>query len=61
MAKRSLGVAFKAYNQNQISLLPPSFEELISPTHPVRVVSEVIDKLDIDTILKKYKGGGCST
>jgi transposase len=61
MAKRSLSVAFKAYNQNQISLLPPSFEELISPTHPVRVVSEVIDKLDIDTILKKYKGGGCSS
>jgi transposase len=61
MAKRSLSVAFNAYNQNQISLLPPSLEELISPTHPVRVVSEVIDKLDIDTILKRYKGGGCSS
>jgi transposase len=61
MAKRSHSVAFNAYNQNQISLLPPGLEELISPTHPVRVVSEVIDKLDIDTILKRYKGGGCSS
>ena len=61
MAKRSLSVAFKAYNQNQISLLPPSLDELISATHPVRVVSQVIDKLDIDPILKKYNGGGCSS
>ncbi len=61
MAKRSLSVAFKAYNQNQISLLPPSLEELISTAHPVRVVSQVIDKLDIDPILKKYHGGGSSS
>ena len=61
MAKRSISVAFKAYDQNQISLLPPSLDELISATHPVRVVSQVIDKLDIDPILKKYHGGGCSS
>ncbi|MFS8082269.1 MAG: IS1182 family transposase [Ginsengibacter sp.] len=61
MSKRSLSVAFKAYDQNQISLLPPSLDELISGNHPVRVVSQVIDKLDIDPILKKYHGGGCSS
>lgn len=61
MAKRSISVAFKAYDQNKISLLPPSLDELISVTHPVRVVSQVIDKLDIDPILKKYHGGGCSS
>ena len=61
MAKRSTSVAFKAYDQNKIFLLPPSLDELISVSHPVRVVSQVIDKLDIDSILKKYSGGGCSS
>lgn len=42
-------------------LLPPSLDELISPTHPVRVVSRVLDKIDIDPLIKKYKGGGASS
>ena len=61
MAKRILSVAFKAYHQHQVMLLPPSLDELISPGHPVRVVNEVLDKIDIDPLLKKYKGGGSSS
>lgn len=61
MAKRILSVAFKAYQQHQAMLLPPSLDELISKDHPVRVVNEVLDKIDIDPLLKKYKGGGCSS
>ncbi len=61
MAKRILSVAFKAYQQHQAMLLPPSLDELIAPAHPVRVVNQVLDKIDIDPLLKKYKGGGISS
>jgi transposase len=54
-------VVFKDYSPNQILLLPPSLEEMIDPNHPVRVVNQVIDSIDLDAILKKYKGGGCSS
>ena len=52
---------FKAYQQNQIYLFPPNLENMIAANHPVRVVSEVIDQIDIDIIIKKYKGGGTSS
>ena len=52
---------FKAYVQNQAWLIPPSLDELIDINHPVRVVSEVIDSIDIDKLIKKYKGGGASS
>ena len=51
---------FKEYNQNQRFLFPPSLEDMISPTHPVRVVSEVIDRIDMDIIIKKYKDRGAT-
>jgi transposase len=52
---------FKAYSQNQRFLFPPSLEEMIDANHPVRVVNEVIDRVDIDIIIKKYKGGGTTS
>ncbi len=61
MAKRILSVAFKAYQQHQAMLLPPSLDELIAQGHPVRIVNQVLDKIDIDPLLKKYKGGGSSS
>jgi len=54
-------IVFKDYSPNQILLLPPSLEEMIRPSHPVRVVNQVIDNLDIDPLIKKYNGGGCSS
>ena len=42
-------------------LLPPSLEEMIEPNHPVRVVNQVINQIDIQPILSKYKGGGTSS
>jgi len=47
-------VVFKDYSPNRILLLPPSLEEMIDPNHPVRVVNQVIDNLDIDAIIRKY-------
>ena len=58
MAKCILNVAFKAYQQQQAMLLPPSLDELIAQAHPVRLVNQVPGKIDIEPLLKKYKGGG---
>lgn len=55
-----LKVVFKTYNQRQPMLLPPSLDELIAATHPVRVVSNVLDKIDIQPLLRMYKTGGAS-
>lgn len=52
---------FKPYQQNQRFLFPPNLDEMIAVNHPVRVVNEVIDRIDIDIIIKKYKGGGTSS
>jgi transposase len=54
-------IIFKTYNQNQPMLLPPSLDELIAPNHPVRVVNKVIDQLDIQPLMNKYKAGGTSS
>lgn len=54
-------VVFKNYNQNQLSILPPSLDELISHTHPVRVINTVVDKLDLTVLEKSYQGGGASS
>lgn len=51
---------FKPYAQSQMILLPQSLEELIAAHHPVRIVNSVLDSLDIEPLLKKYKGGGTS-
>lgn len=59
--KRVLSIAFKAYGQHQAMLLPPSLDELIAADHPVRTVNAVLDKIDIDPLVKKYKGGGSSS
>ena len=52
---------FKDYLFNQPLILPPSLEELIATNHPVRVLSSVIDQINIQPLLASYKGGGCSS
>lgn len=54
-------VTFKAYTMEQPSLLPPSLDELIPAQHLVRVVNRVVDELDVEPLLEKYKGGGASS
>ena len=53
-------VIFKSYKENDSLLLPPSLGDLVPQTHPARIVSRVIDHLDISSIESKYKGGGTS-
>jgi transposase len=52
---------FKTYAPNQLQLLPPSWDEKIPLNHPVRVVSSVIDSLDLSKLYKSYEGGGTSS
>lgn len=60
MDKITTKAVFKEYNQQQIQLLPPSLEELIPQNHLVRVVNQVVGRLDISPILNQYEGGGAS-
>lgn len=52
---------FKEYSPGQTMLLPPSLDEMIDQNHPVRVVNQIIDQIDISVLEKKYKGGGTSS
>lgn len=54
-------ITFKPYAMEQMKLLPPSLEELIPENHLVRVVNRVVDELDINPLLAKYKGGRTSS
>ena len=54
-------VVFKLYSPNQAMLLPPSLDELIGANHPVRVVNEVIESINLELLEKAYKGGGTSS
>jgi transposase len=49
---------FKHCNQRQITLLPYSFEDLISKKHPVRVVYQVVESINIQPLLKAYSKEG---
>ncbi len=40
---------------------PPSLDELVGSDHPVRVVHEVLERVDITLLLKQYKPGGTSS
>lgn len=59
MKKRK--AVFKRYEQKQPMLLPPSYEDLVPDNHPVRVVNEVIDRIDVSALELTYKGGGTSS
>jgi transposase len=52
---------FKSYNQQQILAIPPTLEELIPVAHPVRIVNEVINKINIEPLLKAYHIRGSSS
>ena len=61
MSNGKRNIVFKTYSQNQIFLIPPTFDELVAENHPVRTVSAVIDKISLNPLLDTYKGGGTSS
>jgi len=54
-------ITFKKYSPNQTMLFPPVLSDFIEENHPVRVINDVINQLDIDSLISRYKGGGTSS
>lgn len=52
---------FKSNLQGQISLFPARLDQNIPEDAPVRLVNQIVDKLDISVVEKTYKGGGTSS
>lgn len=59
--KRASKPKFIEYNQHQVMLLPPSIEEMIPENHIVRTANKVIQTMNIEALIKTYKGGGRSS
>ena len=53
-------VVFKNQTGNSPELFPINIFDKIAEDHPVRLVNSVVDALDINEIIQKYKGGGTS-
>ena len=49
---------FKSYNQGQLNLFPQDLGELVSQDSPVRLLSKIVDRLDLTELLRTYKSGG---
>lgn len=60
MGKITSKASFKGYDQQQNLLLPPNLEELVPKKHLVRVVNQVVEQLDLSSIINQYEGGGTS-
>jgi len=52
---------FKEYSYTQTVLLPPSLESLIASNHPVRIVNDIVERIDLKLLTKAYAGGGTSS
>lgn len=60
MTNRS-NLRFKALPANSPELFPENIFDRIASNHPVRLVNEVVNQLDIDHIISQYKGGGTTS
>ena len=54
-------MVFKRNLQGQTMLLPPDLGELIAKDHPVRIVNDILDRVDLTELLRQYRPGGTSS
>jgi transposase len=59
--RKAAAPVFKLYTMAQPSLIPPSWDELVPANHIVRVVNRAIERINLEPVLRKYKGGGTSS
>lgn len=52
---------FNPYHQDQIVAIPPTLDELIAKGHPVRIVNDIINRVNIQSLLDAYKVKGTSS
>jgi transposase/cell division septum initiation protein DivIVA len=46
---------YKTYNQNQMSLIPQTWEDCLRPDHIARFINDVVEEIDIREIQKVYE------
>lgn len=46
---------YKTYNQNQMSLIPQTWEDCLSPNHMALYINDIIEEIDISKIRKVYE------
>src|SRR5690606_7588398 len=46
-------VVFKEYDPDQLTFLPYKLEELVPAGHPVRIVKQVVDQVDVKPLNRK--------
>ena len=56
-----LNLFSKRIISDKAMLLPPSLEELIALKHPVRIVDEVVGKINIQPLINCYVTGGAAS
>ena len=61
MKRKPAKPVFKEYTLGQIVLLPVDLNELIPANHLVRVINEFVERMDLQPLEAKYKGGGTSS
>ena len=54
-------IIFKPYCQDQQFLLPKNIDDFVAPGHIARLISAIIDNMDVQHIIDTYKGGGTSS
>lgn len=45
---------FRPYEQHQTFLLPPSLSDFINESHPARMINDLVDRLDLNALEKRY-------
>ena len=53
--------AFKNYSMDQMRLMPQCLSEMISSKHIVRTINEAIERIEVGSLMARYKGGGASS
>jgi len=54
-------ISFKSNSRDQFSIIPQNISDLIPSNHPSRIVDKVINKINLEPLIKDYKGGGTSS
>ncbi|SEI02327.1 hypothetical protein SAMN02927937_02800, partial [Paenimyroides aquimaris] len=54
-------IRFKSLPANSPSLFSEDIFNKIPQNHPVRLVNEVVNQLNMDALIEQYKGGGTSS
>lgn len=52
---------FKPYYQDQLMAIPPTLDELVAKGHPVRIVNDIVNRINIQGLLDAYKIKGTSS